>query len=696
MTADRRVLLLEFVTNERWVYDSRLFPYIKGCADGLGCATRWLCYGTGIRTRKVAYSKVEQFVQLEPDDLASLDHHLGEIRPTHAVISHPLPASTLHMLGASGARILTTSDHPGGADVSSIADWVRAGGRQAGDTSPASAGGQLSWHEGRTDWLLRWLGESEPASTDFGKFLVGAVRPSYDAVMANEKATRYRPHLLILGGLTCDHFAKVAQNEHFAGIDLSDCPHDHGCSYCTWYRGASSDLHADPVALAEEQLRRVIETTRPGGRSCGVFDLLDIRLFRQIARFVDMVVRLDLPPSIFCFEPRIDRVLQVARELDGALAKLASRGHSVYLFRMGAENLVEEENEIFNKEISLAEIDEGSRQLEELAAAHPSAFGYDPTWGYITCSPWTTLEMLELGLQRAAERGFEPLGVWLYTPLLLYRNSPITKLAQREGLLRDEFEDLSLLYEPSVNNVSFDTLTPWRFKDERTGVAFALIARFCAAALRGKYPDTVFEGDALYARLLSREPGPGLFTRPDLFAREVVAVVKASTPPFAVESILDGALDRYQRTILVVAPHEPPRSEVGSRKANAAPSACDALPDAASVRRAERLTALLRLLLARFRGVSKAQARPTEDQTVVALHLQLGGTGYELRLGDPASGRPCLFRTRHFNVWYMNETPLRLEAHIRVVRTLMEALDAVICRQAPELLPRGVEEQAGR
>ena len=41
--------------------------------------------------------------------------------------------------------------------------------------------------------------------------------------------------------------------------------------------------------------------------------------------------------------------------------------------------------------------------------------------------------MFETGIERAIERAFEPMGVWLYTPILVYRGSPITKLAESKG-----------------------------------------------------------------------------------------------------------------------------------------------------------------------------------------------------------------------------------------------------------------------
>jgi hypothetical protein len=696
---DIRLLLVEFVTHERWVYDSRCFPFVKGAAERLGGVARWLCFGTRIVTAKTGAADVAQYADVPPEDLVQLERHVGELRPTHILTSHPIPAAAGDILrrASEDVRLLSTSDHPGSAGVVSVWDYLEENAAEGRGAAGASSGrpdrgNHRSWLQGRTDWVRRWLGGDPAGVIPADRYLVGAVRPSYDAVMANELALRHRPHLLILGGITCDHLEKLAENEHYAGLDLSACSHDRGCAYCTWFRGASSELGEDPVAIAEEQLRRVQETCRPGGRCCGVYDLLDIRLFARLERFVDAVIRLGLPPATFCFEPRVDRVLRVADQLDRALARCATAGHSIYLFRMGAENLVEEENDLYNKHLSLAQLDEGTARLRALKAAHPDSFEYDPTWGYITCSPWTTLEMLETGIARAIERRLEPLGVWLYTPLLLFPHAPITRLAQREGLVLDEFEDLSLLYEPSVNNVSLSALVPWRFRDPRTGLALGLIVRYCAAALRGKYPDSIFDGDELYARLLARQADLGPFSRPDLFALAVIDLVRAATPPVDRAVLLDRALARCREATAAAAP----AGAAADGTAPSPPAAPDlASPPAASAPafdRARRLRRVLEVVLGRLGpdlgDVVIVEVEPAAGDDDYALEVHVAGEPYRLYLGAPAPTRPSFFRTPHFRVSYARETPLRKPEHVRAVHRLVAALDAATCRHAPDLLGR--------
>jgi hypothetical protein len=729
-----RVLLLEFVSHERWVFDSRLYPYIKGAAAQLGFATRWLCFGAEPRMEKLSDTSVDYYMDLGPDELALLRRHVAELAPTHVVISHPVPRALLDELtrGRDDVSVLCTSDHPA-PDGTDALRWYALGREEGRGVVPyededveltlhgsaperaGEEGGERDlrdlkrlggdagmWLMARTDWLLSWLGVTPESDDLYARYLIGTFSPDYDVVMGNEKARAFKPHVLILGGVACDHFAKVATNPHYAAIDVAATSNPRGCAYCTWYRGPNSDLRTDPVAIAEEQLRRLRDTAGPEGRYCGVVDLLDIRVLGHVDRFAEMVVGLGLPPTTFCFEPRIDRVLRARPRLERALATLAPAGHSIYLFRMGAESLVEEENELYNKHLTLAQLDHGHAALAELQARFPGVLDFDPTWGYISCSPWTTLEMLETGIERALERSFDPLGIWLYTPLLLYAGSAITRLAEKQGdIIVEAFDDASLLYEAAVNGVAFDCLIPWRFRDDRTGVAFSLMARFCAAALRSKYPDTIFHGDPLYEQLLARAADIRGFDRPDLFARHVVALVKAGDAPYDRAALLHDALTRYRDL--------PERRPVPSAEAAEAAASGDATGaegrgreggeggDGAAARpfapdeRTRRLGRLLEAVRRHLdQGAGRFAVRGLERvgaEEVWALPVEIEGARYELvlrRLG--ATQQPVYVRARHFGAAYENATPLTSEAHVRVVQRLLRLLDQAVERHAPDLL----------
>ncbi len=694
---DRRLLLLEFVTHERWVFDSRYYPFIKGAADSLGYETLWLCYGSQIQTEKTGPTSIRQFMHLDEEEIAFLVGHLEELRPTHVVLSHPVSEEVLRHLKATDeqVQILCTSDHPS-PGVESIMDYPRkvldAMAMEPGSEAMLAMAqkGGTTWLHSRSDWLLTWLGAVPGLCDDFDAYIVDVVTPAYEATLANERAVEYKPHLLMMGGLACDHRKAVKANPIYEGVDLSDCEQDFGCSYCTWYRGPTSDLKGDIVDTAVSQLKRVVETAGEGGRYCGVIDLLDIRVLSRIDRFAEAMKEVPLPPAIFCFEPRIDRVLHVQKKLDKALTLLEEQGHSVYLFRMGLENLVEEENEFFNKELTLAQIDKGSVVLEELKQAHPESFDYDPTWGYITCSPWTTLEMFETQVERGIERSYDPLGVWLYTPLLFYKGAPIARLADKEGgILIDEFEDLSFLYEAAVNGVPFNSINAWRFKDERAGVAFALMVRFCAAALRGKYPDTIFEGDELYSRLLAEQEDGVDYDRPDLFAREALAVVKeAASLEDRLQNLLK-SLDGYRE---VMAELPTLVTTVDS------PGADGSGPDKRIVdrerHRADKTREVLEQLIERYKTrlppVEVVDARAVVDEGTIALKVSIEGTPYELRLDRVDPDGRYFFCSEHFGVSYVQDTPLESPEHQKVVKGLVAMLEHAAAGGVTEILPGAV------
>lgn len=678
----RRLLLVEMATHERWVYNSRFFPFIKGCAERLGFETLWICFGTELAIEKNEPGKIKQYMRLTDEDAGVLKAHLKRFDPSHIIITHPVSENAMDAIRSreKEIRILSTSDLPCPDDVVRLFDFIYR-------LSPAGKGGGAA--PGRTsfapealivkaDWLLNWLGVCEDECPFYGRYLVGTFKPSYDAVIGNRKFREFEPHILLMGGLFCDHRKPVSGNKYYEGLDLEDCAHDFGCGFCTSYRGPGSDLSEDPVSVAEEQFRRIIETAGADGRDFGVYDVHDIRLFRGMDRFFEMIFRLGVRPSTFCFEPRADRALETADKIEKLLPALEDAGHRLLLFRMGAENLVEEENERFNKRISLEQIDGASVRLKELAKAHPAVFDYDPTFGYITCSPWTTLEMLEKGVRLAMEREFEPKGVWLYTPLLLFISAPITKLAVSDGdIITADFEDPSLIYEPVVNSASTDSFLPWRFKDRRTGTAFALIVRFCAAALRDKYPDTVFAGDELYNEMLRHDLGDGFFDRPDIFAVQAIETVKEDGSKSGIKQIMETALGRYAR--LIEGGTQPEIPDAKDSAGN---------PDSQG---GYKLRMLAQSVKEKFDGYFKdvaiSELRGIPEEHLIFLSLSVGSRNYKLYLKNSASAGKCLFTTESFAVSYYPETPIVLEADRKKIFNLVKVLDRAVRQYAPDLIP---------
>jgi hypothetical protein len=684
-----RLLMLEFVVREPWVFNSRYYPQVAGLARKHGAQATWLTFGTAFTIGEGGRHGVVSYIDLPPGDLEVLRGHLERLRPTHVMTSDGVSARVLEVLrqGRDDVRVVTWADS--GMFSDQPVDHVRklnlpalAEGEQRLAGVPLRTEDQrwacdVTWYYGRTDWLLDWLGLGPQADADRGAYLVGSARPCYDAHMANPQALAFRPRLTLMGGLACDYRAPIRRNALFDGVKLQSRVYDVGCSFCTNFKGPTSDLRDNPVTAAEEQLRAVLEDTRGGDRRTDVYDVHDVRLFLHLERFVDMVLRLGLPPSEFMFSPRVDRFLIGEHMLDRVLPRMAAAGHVLNVYRMGAENLNRHENRRLNKLVSREQIDRATQLWRRLLREHPTAFRYDGTYGYIAATPWTTLEDLEAGVAEAIRQGFAPQDVWLYAPLEIQPMSALADLARHDGCLVDGFDDPSMLYKPSINNVCIEGMLPWRFRDARAAAAFALMVRHVAWAQRAAYPDTVFHGDALYAWLgqeLERAQGQAreVLQRSDWFAREVVECVRQASPPLDLRALAARALELLAGLTPEPRPMEPPPPPG---------------PDPAHPALTRAASQLREKLAAHLPGVVTGQARWSgKPGGPVALAVEVDRKPYELLLFGAGTAERHLFRTPHFKVALAPGTPLEDARHLRLCRLLVEALDRALANSAPRLL----------
>lgn len=96
-------------------------------------------------------------------------------------------------------------------------------------------------------------------------------------------------------------------------------------------------------------------------------------------------------------------------------------------------------------------------------------------------------------------------------------------------------------------------------------------------------------------------------------------------------------------------------------------------------------------LLPNLERLAVLDALPVSGEGALSLSVAIDGQRYDLRLEDPTTGGPCFFRTEHFLVSYVKETPLTEPAHQRTVKSFIRAIDCVATRHAPYALPRGVQ-----
>ncbi|MCR4296606.1 MAG: hypothetical protein NUW21_13820, partial [Elusimicrobia bacterium] len=391
----KRLFLLEFVAastlrNER----ADFFPFYKGFAEREGLETRWLCAGVRFEGLEKSPTEVLNVPVLGRSDNDELARHLAEWAPTHILVNEPPSPELRRLLKAAAPRaelLVSTAED----------DRVRTGARTAFDLIAEHEGGGGASRDlplirfFQTAWLARWLG-LPPRE---GRYFVGTVEPRYDAVMMNPQAREFAPFLSALGGVSCDYRADLSRNPLYRGVDLSSCDRRNGCTFCSPAHPAASAPRSDPLELARTQFAAVVRTAGAQGRNCGRFNVRDIRLFRRIDEFFEMILGLDLPASDFFFAPRIDDLLRAGSKIERLLPKLAGRGHRLNLFRMGIEHFSPRENARFNKGVTARQIDEGLALAERLKAAHPGRFDYALPLGYIAFTPWTTLEDIELTIE---------------------------------------------------------------------------------------------------------------------------------------------------------------------------------------------------------------------------------------------------------------------------------------------------------
>lgn len=667
---ERRVLLIELVIRDPWIYYGRFFPFYQALARKTGAATRWLCYGGAYGLQHDQDAVFRQYLELDEPSLAHLRAVMAEFRPSHLILSDALSDRQLTLLleGAPDLKVVITSDRPAVLPqvltTKQLVDRLPPTDVASLDPDERRWYGHISWQAGRTDWYLEWLGESATTSEDFGRYLVDAVPPDFRGEMANAAAREYAPPVMLMGGIACDHRLDLRDNACFAELAPESSGYAFGCSFCSYYRGPTCASRRPSLQVAEEQLAAALEHAAGAGRVTGAYVVHDARLFLRLDEFARMVLRLGLPPSKFTFSPRVDRFLR--SDLEGALKLFAEGRHVLSVYRMGGENLLDSVNERFNKGVSTDELDRARELWTRLQREYPDTFAYDGTLGYITFTPWTTLEELREGYVAGLARGFREDDVWIYTPLELQPAARITALARHEGLTCEHFEDPAFLYKVSLNNISPDALAPWRFRDPRASTAFRLILRYVAAFRRADFPDGVFDGDDLYAWLVDTlATEAGRLPTPAAYALAVIQVVEAAPDGKDLRAFARQALDLAER----------PREPAGE------PGALSDADRAAD--RAWRAAAAVvtRWLATALPDVSFELVAARAD--AVRLRACVAGTDYDLAVrpitGDPG---PCVFRTKRLAVTHGAATPIRKPEHLRRLRVLTEAFERVAFRKA--------------
>ena len=656
-----RLVLIEFVTSLRQRTDrAMLFPFWKGWAQQHGIETRWLCVGGRHEVSGDARQGYEAVVVLDPEDGASLVREVQREGPTHILTNEKPHASLARALHAA-------APHASLACISSLSRTCPVFSevlRESLERAPAG------WRRDRTFaaldvlqrelWFARWLGVPDRAGRGafLGDRVADRAAPCYDAEMFNEAARRLQPMIRIVGGMFCDYRRPVRSSAAYRDADLSECSREYGCAFCPVRSPPVTRLGADPLATAARQFKALFQSGVRLPRDQGHYDIHDIRLFRRVDEFARMVCDLQLPPSTFCFSPRIDHVLKARKRLDHALELFATAGHTLRLFRIGAESFSEAQQQRFNKGISRDQIEAVLALFRDLERRWPRTFQCTQPLAFITFTPWTTLEEVRTTLSEARRWGLPPRGRWLYSTLELDSDAPITALARRDGgILVADWEDAALRYATSVVGTFREGQQAWRFQDPRVADFHAILVRVCAAVER-EFPDRVFDEDALYACIrdwVRTDPEGSM--EPLDFAEKLLEVMQKTPAPWDRE-------DLVRETLLLL-----------TRSGLAGPPA------------RERLLHLLREAARRWPewlAHTRVEDLVLDGDTAATLRLNIHGVVCLVRItpkgdADPIASRRFAARC---------EPPAGLDPRLareRISRVL-HLLDAIVPRYAPGFL----------
>lgn len=647
----QRLLLIEFfATALRRNEKSMLFPFLQGLARERGVETLWVCFGGDYAQAPSEASGRTIQARLPASDLRALRAHLQRFKPTHVITSDILSPGAKALLASPkpAPRVLVMGVLPDAVwGVSPKSEVARHMALVSGD--PASPD-----YFGRCAWFLRWLG-LEARASDKG-YLVAVAPADYAAVLANAAARKSPAHITLVSGGLCGDRRKLSRNPYFKGVDLEGDAGHYGCSFCS---SASMPFLSPPgediVPFVKKQFQGIVATAGKGGRDKGIYEFFDFRALLKFDEVFAVVLRLKLPPSVFLFNPRIDDVLRVQGRIARALPALAKAGHEVRFLSMGIENFSERENRRFNKDITLAQVDEFLALARKWESLYPGVFrpfkaGHDKVeLGFILYTPWTTLSDLRLNLTRARERRFAETGYWLYSTLHIRSVEPIHRLARQEGgILEGAWPDRGQGYGLVKNEGEAGPLVPWRFKDRRAADHFALLVRVCAADREGA-GCAFFRGDrefALAARLyeLARKK---VEATPLGFALALLALLEAAPEGYSREDLLRRALDC---------------GPDASREAHAAHSALRSLERA-------RPAAL---------AIETVETLPGRGVQGLRLTFSSGRRKVVVDLFDAGSPGPSFLRSRLFRCVYRPDAPVSDPAQARYLAQALRLIDAAV------------------
>jgi len=475
-----KLLLIELLPHEpERQFRTAAYPWLMGLARALDWRASWCALG-------VRYDPTLRY-RLEPGDLALLRAELDRLKPRAALINERLRPEQARALAAA---------LPGGRLVYwPLEESLDSLGPTFAKLVPEARGAVL----GEADLLTR-------------------LRPGFQRRALNRAPWVHSPLIRVVSGAPCEYRTPVSANPFYRELRLP-AP-SMACSFCATVplQKPAQDVVAHAareVAAACRRLPRRVERR---------FELRCQGLWRRLEEFTLELIRLEARDAELIFAPRIDELLATRAALRRCLPRLSRRGLAVRIYGMGVENFSPRENLRLNKGVTPRQVHEAVSFIRATLAAWPGHFRCDPgRLSMILFTPWTTLQDLRLnGAHIAHCPLIDPCGV-LGQRLQLFADRPITRLAERDGLVVKRggpFYNSGCIIRAEQREI------PWRFKHPEVALLWQLARRLAAAGRSRNQDDRL---DEEVGGLLSRpKDGP-----PDplpAFRRAVALMLRRPRP----------------------------------------------------------------------------------------------------------------------------------------------------------------------
>ncbi|HAZ07018.1 MAG TPA: hypothetical protein DCZ01_00530 [Elusimicrobia bacterium] len=380
------------------------------------------------------------------------------------------------------------------------------------------------------DYVRHRIPEARGSVLDDAR-LLDRIQPIYRRKILNQALWAINPVIEVVGGSRCSYRAPVARNPFYRRLQLPSV--SMGCSFCAMPDLRSSHWNIEnSVAFAVKQIESVCRQRPTPGVEKRI-NLCGFELWRRFEELVRALVQRGVCGVELNFMLRLDELLNARRVIERCLPLLAENGAALRINGLSVENFSPDENRRLHKGITAEQVHEATAFLIDTNARWPAQFRLPfGGLGMILFTPWTTPEDLRINLDniercRLIDRAFA-----LSRRLMLFRDVPITLLAEQDGLLVKESE--SIFYNAGCNNDADRNEIPWRFAHSEVAILWRLARRLSS----DRFNIPADDPEKLAADAFIKESPPGPFDPLPLF-REAIETIKRHPTTSSALELLD-------------------------------------------------------------------------------------------------------------------------------------------------------------